>query len=338
MRLGSDSNGLDVLASDVADAAWRIGEDTLELHRAVESARWHGRDRDETAAATRTIAILGAAIADRLIEFGRDLGLQADTQRYVSGVRRPRLGDAPTTVLLDDTTGDGRRVVVVGDLAEATHVAVVVPGMGVSRDRFSGLLADAQRLQHRAAIELGDRGDVAVVAWLGYDAPAGLDRPWSIDEVLDDDAAVAGAGALRAFLDAAAIRDDAVVSLVGHSYGSLVAALAARGRGDIDRLVVLGSPGLGVDRATDLGLAPGTSLYAAAAPGDPVAATGWFGRSPTEPEFGAVVIDSRAWPLMHDPSWRRAHSSYFDECSQILDNLAGIVVDRRPRLAVRGMR
>ena len=119
--------------------------------------------------------------------------------------------------------------------------------------------------------------------------------------------------------------------MIGHSYGSLVVAGATRANTEVDRVVVLGSPGLGVSDVGGLGLSPGTALYAGAFDNDPVARSEWFGRDPSSFGFGALPLATDPWPQDHPPSVLHAHSAYFDEDSQSLDNLARIVTGGVPR-------
>jgi pimeloyl-ACP methyl ester carboxylesterase len=90
---------------------------------------------------------------------------------------------------------------------------------------------------------------IAVIAWLGYDAPQGVGRTAAREEL-----ARAGATALEGFTaDLAIMRPNAKVTLVGHSYGSVVTGLAAASLpSQVKNLVAVGSPGMGVSRAADL--------------------------------------------------------------------------------------
>jgi len=160
-----------------------------------------------------------------------------------------------------DPGGDGRVVEVLGDLADAEHVAVFVPGMtnelrgfpAATRARAASLLA-AMRSEAP-----GRR--VAVVAWLGYDTPDGsVAGLWEAAGSATARAAVPDlARDLRAVR---ALAPAAHLTLVGHSYGSVVAAHTVREGGvRVDDLVVVGSPGLDVPRVRALG-APGTQVWA----------------------------------------------------------------------------
>ena len=186
-------------------------------------------------------------------------------------------------LLAVDVTGrTARLAVAVGDVDRAAHVAVVVPGFTTTverdlggADRVSTDLADQAR---RAATLVGDHRDVAVVSWLGYDIPQTADTLRSGHSVVLRASAEAGAAGLATFLRG--LPSDRHVTVVGHSYGSTTAGLAvARGDTGVDDLVVLGSPGLGADSSTGLGLPP-RHVHVLEADDDPVADLGWFGRDP----------------------------------------------------------
>ncbi|MFF4986878.1 alpha/beta hydrolase [Streptosporangium saharense] len=189
----------------------------------------------------------------------------------------------------------GDRVVrVYGDLSTAGHVAVLVPGSGTSAANFDGGPRPYRRpggaaralLEQARALDPGGDG-LAVVAWLGYDSPA-------IDSlgVLTEGAALEGGAALRRYLGETL--GGRRVSLLCHSYGSVVCAKAVPGSGVTD-LVVFGSPGLGVSSAAELGAGlGGTRVWAGSGTGDwmrrvPKLRLGplGFGPDPASPAFGA---------------------------------------------------
>src|SRR5690606_27898911 len=124
-----------------------------------------------------------------------------------------------------DARGNGRAVEVVGDLAVADRIAVVVPGSHTTLDNFDGSRSPGSGARALAAeIEATGTGDrVAVVAWLGYDTPQGI-SPLAATGTL----ARAGASALRTTVDdLRAVNPDAPIALFCHSYGSVVCAYAA---------------------------------------------------------------------------------------------------------------
>lgn len=251
-------------------------------------------------------------------------------------------------VLLFDPTGDGRICVVEGDLRGSAHVAVTVPGISNALDNFGNLMGDAMRLHEHA-------GDTAVVCWLGYDAPVGVGVHVvrMVREIADDDLARSGAEALREFVAGLrGVRPDARLTVIGHSYGSLVVGLAARGGLEVDRVVFIGSPGVGASSVSEFRLPEGAEVFAACTsaleeyglkgvkigsfdPGalfdDYVTDIGEyfepFGLVPTDPAFGARVVDvgpgSTPWG---------SHSDYYDAQSRSLQVLARLVRGLDPDL------
>src|SRR5439155_7923829 len=113
------------------------------------------------------------------------------------------------------------------------------------------------------------------------------------------------------------------VTVVGHSYGSLVAARAAGVQpGAVDELVVLGSPGVGADRAADVPV-PDGHLWVGAASGDPVSRVSWFGADPAAAAFGGRRFNAEssdgASPLAQ-------HCGYLEPGGEALTAVARIAV------------
>jgi hypothetical protein len=240
-------------------------------------------------------------------------------QSLAAAVRLPG-----SQLLVFDPTGDGEAVVSTAAVESSSHVAIVVPGMENELDNFAAFTADAQRLAAAA------RPGTAVIAWLGYDAP-------HVRQVFTDARAKAGAATLQRFV--AGLRATASrlqqVTVLGHSYGSLVAGLAAKSGLAADDLVLLASPGVEANRASELHLPPG-HVWAAEAPTDPIRLI--FLPSVIGRLFGLTV-----WPVFGpDPSAASfrahhfpdggayGHSGYFSAGSQSLASLAAIVSGRPP--------
>ncbi|MFD9704776.1 alpha/beta hydrolase [Lentzea sp. NPDC059081] len=176
-----------------------------------------------------------------------------------------------------------RRVAVVGDLATARDVVVVVPGSDVDVDRFD-------RTVGRMAANLYEqahRDDLAVIAWLGYRTPQGL----GVDAVTGS-LARQGASALVDFVRA--LHTSARVHVFGHSYGSVVVGLAAHDL-DVADIVFTGSPGVRAGSVAELGTS--AKVWAMRSSGD------WMrfvphvrlfdlghGTDPTSDGFGATVL------------------------------------------------
>ena len=228
-----------------------------------------------------------------------------------------------------------------GDPDSASNVLTHVPGMAADqpreRDRAALVAARATALDPATA--------TSAVLWLGYDTPD------TAPEAAGRDRAVAGATALREFqagLRAAHSDQTGRFTVLGHSYGSLVVGSAAATPGlEADAVVLVGSPGAGVDRAADLAVPSVYAMssvsdvvqYAAPAPdalGRDLAATGlapvlgpaafgwpedelWHGRNPVDDDFGARVVPSQP---------DAGHSGYWDPGRPALDGLASITLGR----------
>ncbi|WP_203880865.1 alpha/beta hydrolase [Planotetraspora kaengkrachanensis] len=233
-------------------------------------------------------------------------------------------GHPPLLLLSFNLTGLGRLVVSWGDPDTADTTVTYVPGLGTRLDTFDDGVERARRLWQQCQTTAGGR-HVASIAWLGYDAPQ-LD-PGIISfgrSVAMGGAADRGAGALAAFVDglhaAHVPAPSARNVLLGHSYGSLVTGKAAVLRPGLlaDDLIFVGSPGVGVEHAGDLGVAPG-HVWVGEAGNDPVAYLGRFTADPGDASFGAKRF------LVERSVITEAHSSYWNPYSSSLRNMGRIV-------------
>jgi hypothetical protein len=235
-------------------------------------------------------------------------------------------GGAGRRFLLFDPRGDGRAVEVLGDLATAERIAVLVPGVSTRlRDFDRGLGGVARRapaVQARtvfAQLRAADPGArVAVVAWLGYDPPEGLSL-----EAARDLRARAGAAELVRFVRT--LPERAAVTLIGHSYGALVVGLAAPDLPRVADVVALGAPGLGARTAAALG---GARVWSALAAGDwirrvPQLRLGHLGhgRRPSAPAFGALPLPTAGVD---------GHDGYLSPGSATLAAVTAIVLGHTP--------
>jgi len=181
-----------------------------------------------------------------------------------------------------DPAGDGRVVEVLGDISTAERVFVLVPGNDVTLDNFDQRLAP-----HARALYDTTGGKAAVVAWLGYDPPEGI---WP--DALLEDRAGDGATALAQFVKS--LPGNGSIVVVGHSYGTVVVALAAPHLGSrVTDLVALASPGMGASRVN--GLHTQARVWTATAPQD------WIRNVPhirlAGLGHGAVPSDARTLPV-----------------------------------------
>lgn len=195
-------------------------------------------------------------------------------------------------LLLDNTSSAQglQAAVAVGNVDTASHVTTLVPGMTTNvRDSMGGLIVDSNRLRDIAVVEQGvNAEDIAVVSWIGYDAPPGLLESASTGRAQDGagnlNAFVEGMHASRAYGDAG----DPSMHVLGHSYGSTTSGMAMKdvNVGVVDNLVMFGSPGSGVQDVREYNLAD-QAYVSAVDSHDAVQGLGpdWaFGKNPTEVE------------------------------------------------------
>ncbi|MEU9114953.1 alpha/beta hydrolase [Streptomyces sp. NPDC048483] len=262
-------------------------------------------------------------------------GIRA-AERMAAGHGDHRRADALRTMagparhfLSFDGRDGGRTAEVFGDLAHAGRIAVLVPGSDTSLDTYERFRAGAVALQH----EMGGRS--AVIAWLGYRTPATVSPA-----VLTPRSAEEAAPQLRSFIAelSKAIRDGASsgsrptaaprISLVCHSYGSVVCGRAVSGLRVAD-LVLYGSPGTGADtvgqlhtRAT-VWAGRGTQDWVADIPHGRLhlpSVTVGFGTDPMAEDFGARIFDAGDTD----------HSHYLTPGSLSLTNIARIASGATP--------
>ena len=353
MKNGADVDQLDQLAATLRTHGLRLRASATELRAHLLNLRWTGGDRIRFDAAAETVLTLcERMLPGRLDELGRRLAEQATAQRRTSaaleiagqlplaptaapspslvgpvdtGSPRTRTARSSETVMLFDSRR-GHEVVAVGDVRSARHVAVLVGGIGTALDNFDVQIERARRL-HAAA-----GPNSAVIAWLGYDAPPGFGDVLHLAEAASPAAARRGADALRRFLASLPVAPSADVTVIGHSYGSLVATFAAERSRRIDRLVVVGSPGLGPEHRAELPLPHRTQFFAGAVRSDPITHLQWFGTDPASARFGGVLFDATG-PRRPNAG---AHAGYFDQGSDSLRNLGRIIRGERPTPARPG--
>ncbi|MFJ8854214.1 alpha/beta hydrolase [Streptomyces sp. NPDC102437] len=178
-----------------------------------------------------------------LREIDRQLGAGSRPPMYLLGI-----GDE----------GNGRAIVSFGNPDTAKNVAAYVPGLNTSLDKEFAT-GDIKRAWDTAKGAQKYDHSSAAITWLGYDAPQSPDGMSSLS--------VAGAGraeeggvAFNGFmvgLSATNETGDPHLTAIGHSYGSRTVGAATQHGGGIpgvDDIVLVGSPGVGVDRAEDLGV------------------------------------------------------------------------------------
>jgi len=245
-----------------------------------------------------------------------------------------RAGRRQTEAFLSGLVGSGGQLLVyrperghygvlLGDLASARHVAIVVPGVGGPANVAAEWLPWSENLHAAAPAS-------AVIMWKGYDDPPGFPNPDVLAAAMEH-RAQAGGRELGAFVRSLAVDEHQTLTLIGHSYGSVVVGCAlARESVRCTNVVVLGSPGMTVERLGELHL-PSSHFFAEQAPRDPVAGLGAFGTDPSSPTFGGTRLATNhpGRPAVVE------HSSYFEKDSEALSNLADVVTARYADLDVQ---
>ena len=270
---------------------------------------------------------LGEANAEVEAEFYRAQADLKDLQKIDEQLRTKQASDGtPLSLLALDTSGEQvKAAVAVGDVDHAQHVANFTPGMGTNvRDSLDNYVDVADRMRENTVEQAKvERSDVAVVAWLNYDAPTDITK--TLDpSVASTEKAHAGADRLAGFLTGVrSWRDEQGGSLhltsVSHSYGSTTAGLAMLqvGEGVVDDHIYLASPGSGADSVGALGVDPSHVWVSAVPEGDMVQGMGpdiTFGRNPEQLEGIQHLSGDATGAQGYDPqpsSPVANHSSYF---------------------------
>ncbi|MFF6808727.1 alpha/beta hydrolase [Streptomyces sp. NPDC012403] len=271
-----------------------------------------------------------AASLDAIYAANRANAEEAARMADAYGDRRRADADralAGRQLLYFDGRGSGLVTEVLGDLAHADRVAVLVPGSDTGIDTYGRFRATALALHERLARETPAGTRTAVVAWLGYETPGTV----STTVATTDRAEEAAPGLREAVSDVRAVAGPrARVSLLCHSYGSVVCAEAVGGL-DVDDIALLGSPGTGADTAAALRTrariwaARGADDWIGNVPHlsvDVLGTTVGFGTDPVSPAFGARVF----------AAGDGGHSDYFAPGSTSLANLTRIVLGETPEV------
>ncbi|HET6393799.1 MAG TPA: alpha/beta hydrolase [Blastococcus sp.] len=268
--------------------------------------RWAARSAALCLASLLLVGPAGAAVPPPV---GLDPRCAADLAERV----------APAAVLGCDPAGRGLAVVALGDPATAGSVAVLVPGADIDLARIASATDPARRpVGWATALARASGDDLAVVVWVGYATPEGLSLDAATGRL-----ARAGAAALVRFVDD--LPASGRLTIIGHSYGAVVVALAARSL-PADDVVLLGSPGARAGSVADLHTS--ARVWAARTDGDwiarvPAVRIGDLGHGtdPTSPGFGA-----RALPV----GGTQGHDGYFRPGSAALAGLVDVVLGRGP--------
>lgn len=186
------------------------------------------------------------------------------------------LADDDVLILGLSDRGD-RAIVSHGDPDTAARVVTLIPGATSHPGQFADGTAYGLYWDNlHAALPAGS----ATVAWVGYDAPSVLGAAFT-------GAAEEAATDLAPFLDATEARGSRQTAVIGHSYGSVVAAHTGAGL-DVEVFVATGSPGI---RTAGSGLLGHLDI-----PSETVVVAGTFGDDPIR------FAPAHGLPLRFDPA------------------------------------
>lgn len=317
-QMVGSTNGVPAVARDHANRSI-LGAQRQALVQKI-------REAEQTSAATRLSPQLSGqkrAEADGLRETLHGLdNLDAELQhgdKYLLGI--------------DSTAADRGHVIVAnGNPDTADHVLTYVPGTTSDLGNAVGDIQRNEALMHRAH-ELDPGQRTSAIMWGGYDSPPNL------ADASSNSYAEHGEHPLSQFQEGLRTTHEGPPShntVLGHSYGTTVVGEAGRDYGlHANDVAFIGSPGVGVDHANQLGVSP-DHVYSGTAGQDPIdtytpsgnliddgnhAFFGgpdmhWFGRNPSDPTFGAHTI-----PTSPDG----VHTDYWNH-RQSLDGMAKIAV------------
>ncbi|MFF8730388.1 alpha/beta hydrolase [Streptomyces sp. NPDC015171] len=315
-------------------------------------------------------------------ESGEKAKTQLDALKSIQGQlqdnamkRLTNVGEPPMYLLGVSDAGLGRAIVSYGNPDTSKNVSAYVPGLGTALD--TDFARNDLRRAHDTAV--GARKydpSTASIVWLGYDAPQ-LSTPGDLPtlasdtDVMSADSAKKGAPAYNSFMAGLAATNDHKdphLVAIGHSYGSRLVGAATQepeGIPGADDIILLGSPGTGVDKAEDLGVGR-NHVFVGAAENDPVshlpskkeAVAGtmglfsggplgayvfgdiadqgdddlWFGKDPASEAFGArrFQVADGPQPLIDGQGLTPAHSNYFnpEKDPESAGNVAALVANR----------
>jgi pimeloyl-ACP methyl ester carboxylesterase len=231
-----------------------------------------------------------------------------------------QLLDGNVKVLLWDPK-NGHIATLQGDLESADYVIITVPGTGANANQYTLAGKETERAELLLQTATNTNKKTAVIAWLGYDAP----QLSVTNSPAEGSMAVEGGKNLANFVANLGLADGQKLGVLGHSYGSTVVGYAAANGMPVDNLVVIGSPGVGVNSVGDLGLQPGAQMFAMRLDRDPVGALGAFGTDPSSIVFGAQRLDGTTNQFM-------SHSDYWNATN--IQQLAGALTDGKPKTVI----
>ena len=256
-------------------------------------------------------------------------------------------GRAPAYLLdfnYDDKYHRTTAIVSAGNPDTATHVSTLVPGIGTNvRGDLDYYMDFNDRLREQTKHAGANPNNVATISYLGYVAPKndGL----NIVQAADIGYANRAAPKLAQFEEGLRANANAnghafINTLLTHSYGSTTGGKSATlmAPGTVDRLILTGSPGGGVNSIDEYSV-PKEHIYVSAVPeGDSVEGLGAvieYGKDPRKLEgithLSGDATDSAEYTPYPNRIFSTAnHMSYFHEGTRTSQDFANIVAGGNP--------
>lgn len=336
------TDALDALGAADDDAARDIRDGMNSVDQRIDAALGNSDavDWDVRIAANRTT--IAQAIVDGLSGAGADRG---DFYRGLLGEIEDPAGSGQRIdrkILAFDPARD-TLIELNGDLARATSVAVLVPGMNTTVQGSAGTTRSAR--QFVAAT----KGEVAAITYLGGPFPGDDDMVTAITEAASPRFAMAMAPRLVSFSRAVDAAVDATgrriaVTYVGHSYGGAILGTAEALGMTADRTLYAAAAGsgFGVDRPDEWhNRNPHVLRFSMTAPGDPIQLVqgivgGPHGADPDEMP-GVIHLATGRYDdgrLMAGPA---AHGDVLSvEGSDAWRNVLAVITGDRPHIVLAG--
>ena len=260
----------------------------------------------------------------------RKPGMEAIEKRLNRGAD----SDLPEAYLLkfDGEKDDGRVILANGNPDTADHTAVYVPGTKTKLPEIEGDLERADAMW-TATNQVAPNQKVSTITWFDYNAPD------NIPEAMFNRYGEKAAPDLRRFMDgmetAQGGPDKSHTTVMGHSYGSTVAGMATRqgqGSGPLaDDIIAIGSPGMQVEYASDLGVGR-EHVWAMGGGGDDVLVRqggrivghGEGGTIPTDKGFGGNIMASDA----------KDHGDFWESGRNSLNNQAAVIAGKYDKVTL----
>ena len=249
-------------------------------------------------------------------------------------------------------------IVSTGNPDTATHVSTLVPGIGTN---VHGSLPEYMDINDRLRAQTRHAGldpnNVATISYLGYVAPKNSIHDLGIAQAADIDYANEGAPKIARFMEGLRAHGNAnnhsfLNTLLTHSYGSTTGGIAATqtAPGTIDRLILTGSPGSGVQSIDQYNVPKGHVYESSVPENDMVQDLGFdstYGRDPQKLEgithLSGDATDSEryrhtltAHERWNDTTGRQFthalsnHSTYFDWGTRTSEDIAHILAGKNP--------